>query len=303
MNIYDDEVREIKEVWDPAFFVLWNLGNQCTYKCSYCPETFHSGSIPFQSTENIQNFLKKLPKSHVMFTGGEATFHTDFEKIVLEKPEHLQLSVISNASRPIAFWERIGPKLKSVILTYHTEFAQFERFLATAELVYNTYNRPGQINLTMIPEKWDQCVNTYKKLLEAKLCVIPKPLLEDFGLEATKVSTKYTQEQLEWITSNNKIKTYKNIQILDKNSNVLYKTNPSELLSSMQTNFNNWLCYTNTQTMYIGMRGEIYMATCGQRIHIGSIHDDSYIIPTEPFVCKQNFCWCHSDILPRKVKL
>ena len=191
MNIYDEEVREIKEAWDPEFFVLWNLGNQCTYKCSYCPEIFHSGSIPFQSTNDIQNFLKKLPKGHVMFTGGEATFHTDFEKIVLEKPDHLQISVISNASRPIAFWERISPSLKSVILTYHTEFAQFERFLATAELIYNTYKKTGRINLTMIPEKWEQCKEVYEKLLAANLRVIPKPLLEDFGIKATKLSWSF----------------------------------------------------------------------------------------------------------------
>jgi len=303
MNIYANEVREIKEAWDPEFFVLWNLGNQCTYKCSYCPEIFHSGSIPFQSTENIQNFFKKLPKSHVMFTGGEATFHTDFEKIVLEKPDHLEISVISNASRPIAFWERIGPNLKSVTLTYHTEFAQFDRFLATAELLFTTYKKIGRINLTMIPEKWEQCVEVYEKLLTANLQVIPKPLLEDFGIKATKISTAYTSEQLDWISSKNQTEGYKSMKVLDKDGNLLYRTNQSELLSSKQTNFTDWLCYTNTQTMYIGMEGNIHMATCGQRIKIGTIYDESYIIPTEPFVCKQKFCWCHSDILPRKVKL
>lgn len=303
MNIYDDEVREIKEAWDPEFFVLWNLGNQCTYKCSYCPEIFHSGSIPFQSTTDIQTFLKKLPKGHVMFTGGEATFHTDFEKIVLEKPDHLQISVISNASRPISFWERIGPSLKSVTLTYHTEYAQFERFLATAELIYHTYKKSGRINLTMIPEKWEQCTEVYEKLLAANLRVIPKPLLEDFGIKATKLSTTYTSEQLEWISSKNQVDGFKSMKVLDKNGNVLHNTNQSELLSSKQTNFTDWLCYTNTQTMYVGMEGNIHMATCGQRIKIGTIYDESYTIPTEPFVCKQNFCWCHSDILPRKVKL
>jgi len=303
MNIYADEVSEIKELWGPEFFVLWNLGNQCTYKCSYCPEIFHSGSIPFQSTESIQTFLKRLPTAHVMFTGGEATFHTDFEKIVLEKPEHLQISVISNASRPIAFWERIGQKLKSVTLTYHTEFAQFDRFLSTAELIYNTYKLNGRINLTMIPEKWDQCTEVYEKLLAANLRVIPKPLLEDFGLKATKLSLAYTPEQLGWISSKNKSDSVKNIQVLDKQGNIMYKTSPSELLSSKQTDFSGWTCYSNTQAMYIGMHGDIYMATCGQRIKIGTIYNESYTIPTDPFLCEQKFCWCHSDILPRKVKV
>jgi len=304
MNIYDDEVSEIKELWGPEFYVLWNLGNKCTYKCSYCPEHFHSGSVPFHSTEVIQNFFKKLPKAHIVFTGGEATFHDDFEKIVLEKPDHLDISVISNASRPIGFWERIGAKLRLVVLTYHMEYAHYDRFLATADLIYNTYKRNGRINLTMIPEKWEQCVEVYEKLVEAKLRVIPKPLIENFGMNSSRVSTAYTPEQLEWISTKNRHEGHKNILVLDKDGKELYKTNPSELLSSNQANFKNWLCHANMQSMYILTNGDVYMSTCKQRVNIGSIHTDSPLaIPTEPFVCKQNFCWCHTDLTTKKVKL
>jgi len=303
MNIYADNVSEIKELWDPEFFVLWSLGNQCTYKCSYCPKKFHSGSIPFQSTESIQNFLKKLPKAHVQFTGGEATYHSDFEKIVLEKPDHIVMSVISNASRPIGFWERIVPNLRAVILTYHAEFAQYDRFVATAELIYHTHKRNGRINLTMNPNKWDECVSVYEKLLAAKFRIVPKPLLEDFGVTANKLLDAYTPEQLEWISSKNKTTGDKSIQVLDKDGNVLHKTNPAELISSKQTNFTDWLCYSNTRAMYIGMKGDINMATCRQQVKLGTIYDENITIPTEPFVCKQKFCWCYADIIPRKVKL
>ena len=302
MNIYDDEVREIREVWKPELFVLWTLGNQCTYKCSYCPENLHSGTIPFLTKEVIQRLLNKLPKAHVMFTGGEATFHSDFEELVLEKPDHIDISVISNASRPIAFWERIGSKLKSVTLTYHTEFAQFDRFAATADLIYNKFGKPGKINLTMIPEKWDQCVEVYEKLVSANLRVTPKPLLEDWGRHATQVLPSYSNEQITWISEKTKF-GFKSIKVLNKDGNVLYRTNQSELLSLKQTNFKDWLCYTNTQAMYIGLDRNIYMASCGQRIKIGSVNDEVFTIPTEPFICKQNFCWCHSDMSPRKIKL
>lgn len=303
INIYDAEVKELQETWAPEFFVLWNLGNQCTYKCSYCPEKFHSGSEPFHSIESVQKFFSELPKSHVMFTGGEATFHNDFEKIVLEKPDHIDISVISNASRPIAFWERISHKLKTVILTYHSEYAQYDRFLATAELIYKTNKRTGRINLTMIPEKWDQCVEVYEKLTAAKLTVIPKPLLEDFGVTATKTLETYTPEQLEWISMKNSSGGFKSMKLLDKNGKLLGHTNQTELLSLKQTNFNNWLCYTNTRSMYVLPNGNVFMATCGQRIKLGTIYNGISKIPTEPFVCKQNFCWCVSDIGPRKIKL
>lgn len=302
LNLQDTNVAQIREIYNADYFVLWILGNQCTYSCSYCPEHFHSGSIKYQPTELIQKVLNELPKSHVMFTGGEATYHPDFEKIVLEKPDHISISVISNASRPIVFWERIAPHLKSVTLTFHAEFAKLDRFLETCVLIYNQNNKPGRINLTMIPEKWDECINAFDVLTSAGIRVTAKPLVENFGFQADKVLSTYTKEQLQWISNSNKGISFKNIAVTDKDDVVLYKTNPSELISTKQTNFNGWQCFTNTQTLYIDGDGTVFDTACKQRNNKGNIYS-TYDLNSSPMICEQNFCWCHADILPKKVRL
>lgn len=302
IDLTDINIVTLKKANDPSLFVFWVLGNQCTYSCSYCPERFHSGTFKYQPTEKIQKLLKTLPPADVMFSGGEATYHPDFEKIVLEKPDHIKLSVISNASRPIGFWERITEKLHCVILTFHSEFANLDRFLATANLVYKEHKRYGRVNLTMIPEKWDYCINVYNTLIENKIPVIAKPLVENFGSGSTGLLSGYTSEQLKWISEVSSEGEINDIMLLDKDNNVIHNTSAPELLSSHNTDFREWECHTNTSRMYVDMDGSIFDTVCKQRTQTGSIYT-GYTLPTEPMICKQNFCWCHSDINAKKIKI
>jgi len=302
VNIADESVFQLKDMYTDKFFVLWILGNQCTYKCSYCPDHFHNGKIKYQPLEIIKDTFSKLPSAHVMFTGGEATFHPDFEEIVLTKPNHISLSVISNASRPIGFWERISDKLNTVMLTFHAEFAALDRFTETAKLVYIENKRYGRINVTMIPERWSECVNAVERLKNEGLRVSAKPLVENFGYKADKVLSTYTNEQLRWISKSNQQDSFKNIGLYDKDNNLLYKTNPSELISQKQNNFNGWLCYTNTKCLYIDGDGTVFDTACQQRLNKGNIYK-TFNISSQPIVCSQNFCWCHSDIGPKKIKI
>jgi hypothetical protein len=278
-------------------FVLWLLGNQCTYKCSYCPDMFHDGTFPYQSYDNVLKTYALLPKSHVMFSGGEPTFHPDFEKIVKAKPDHVQVSVISNASRPIAFWERTLPDLHRVILTFHSEFARLERFIDTALLCGSKLQR---VNLTMLPSKWNECIKAYETFQNRGISVAPKPLVKDFGARSMSLIDNYTSAQKEWINANQE-KTNKYIGLYNKGGELIRATNPSSMLSADETNFNGWSCYTPTKFLNIDFGGDIYDTSCMQRNKIGSV-SDGFQMTTQPVICKQNFCWCHSDIEPLKIK-
>lgn len=300
INLNDPNVASIREKYKAEFYVIWLLGNQCTYKCSYCPSIFHDGSAKYQPTDVIQNVMKNLPKCNITFTGGEPTFHPDFEKIVLEKPDIVDISVISNASRPLAFWERIASKLRLVTLTYHMEYAIHDRFVSIAELVYKTHKKMGSINLIMLPNRWEECVQVYERLIEKGFRVVLKPLVENFGVGATQTVKEYTQDQLNWISLKNK-SSYKLISVIGQNNEVIYETTPAELISLNQVNFEGWTCYTNTQCLCIDMIGDVYDTSCTQRTKVGNIYD-GFTISTEPLICNQKFCWCYSDIIPKKVK-
>lgn len=294
-------VIELRKKYD-SLFIFWVLGNQCTYQCSYCPERFHSGTFKYHPTETVQKLLKTLPDCEVMFSGGEATYHPDFEKIVLEKPDQVRISVISNASRPIGFWERITSKLHTVILTFHSEFANLDRFLDTATLVYKEHKKYGKVNLNMNPAKWDYCVDIYNALVEANIPITVKPLVENFGALSTGLLSTYSAENLQWMTDANKNSEKNDIQLIGADNTIKYNTSAAELLSSHNTDFREWECYANTNRMYIDMNGSIFDTTCKQRTKIGNI-TDGYDRPTDPMICKQNFCWCHSDINAKKIRI
>lgn len=196
------DVAYMREFKEEELFVYWSVGTQCTYTCSYCPPMYHDGKFKYQLTDVIQKTLKKLPPAHVMLTGGEPTFHPDFERIVLEKPDHIKLSVISNASRPIPFWERISDHLHVVILTFHSEFADMDRFFRTAEHVFLKSRRKGLVNITMLPKNWDKCVLACQTLREAGITVVVKPILKNFGSNANTLIDEYTEEQIKWMKTN-----------------------------------------------------------------------------------------------------
>jgi MoaA/NifB/PqqE/SkfB family radical SAM enzyme len=305
INLKDSEVAYVMSNDRPRFFVYWSLGNTCTYSCSYCPSRFHDGSVSYQPLDVIQRVMKKLStlptETNIMFTGGEATFHPDFEKIVNEAPDRVKVSVISNASRPYPFWDRIVDKLHVVVLTYHAEFANLDRFIKTADLIFNVKKKSGAINLTMNPELWDTCVSVYNTLIANNLSVNVKVLLEDFGYKSSRMIPAYTAEQIVWIHAHTKKSTDKSIGIYNKADIKINSTNSYELLALKQTDFSGWTCYNPTKYLDIDWNGTVHDSACAQRRNVGSIYTD-FTIATEPVLCRTNFCWCHGDIQTKKAK-
>lgn len=305
-DINDSEVAIVDmvetELYKKEFLVSWVLGSYCTYSCSYCPEKYHDGKAAYHPTDIVQRILKSLPtNSNVLFTGGEPTFHPDFEKIILEKPDHVEISVISNGSRPYAFWERVAAKFKLVLLTYHIEHAIYDRFLQTAKLIYQENNNPGFVHLVMIPKRWDDCVNVYNMLSSEGIKVIAKPVIENFGFAATSISNLYTQEQLVWISEHDDTEIVTTMALKDKDTKTLYEVSVAKLLTHKQTDFYNWECHAPLERLYINMDGRVFDTACGQRKCLGNIYQ-GFDLPDKPMICKQHFCWCQSDIMAKKVK-
>lgn len=279
--------------------VVWSLGNFCPYRCSYCPDYFHNGKFAYHSYDDVISTFNQLPeKTRIVFSGGEPTYHPDIERILDSKRESHAVGFISNAARPLAFWERILPKVHSLIFTFHTEFADLDRFIGTA---LACRSKLEHINLTMIPGQWDKCKDAYERFLKEGLPVSPKPLMEDFGFRSTAVMQGYTEEQLSWIKKTNELKSPRYILLKDKDGNNIGRTNPSELLAGKMNNFNGWLCNTPVDRLYIQFTGEIFSTSCKQKKLLGNIRDGFELV-TEPITCEQNFCWSHSDMSTFKSK-
>ena len=283
------------------FVVYWMMGNVCTYKCSYCPKHIHSGNVPYHSLEIMQRTLLKFPQgASVTLSGGEPTYHPEFETIILEKPNNLRINLLTNGSRPIAFWERIIDSINSVTLSYHVEFSKLERFLETAKLIFQVSKRPGIINMVMKHDRWDDCMLAYNAIKDAGLPITAKTEMTTLGVEAV-VSPHYTPEQRVWLNQASTSQPINRITVLDKDNNVIGKTNPTYLLASGQNDFRGWQCHASTTRLIIIPQGRVYDTQCKQQRLCGTIYD-GFTIPTEPIICKTDSCWCYNDLEAKKVK-
>lgn len=301
MTLDSNEVQSVDTTYT-KFVVYWMLGNVCTYKCSYCPPNIHSGSVPYHPLEIVQSTLRNLPtNTTVTLSGGEPTYHPEFEKIVLEKPDNLLIDILTNGSRPYAFWERIIDNLNTVTLSYHVEFTKLERFLETAKLIFHISKRRGIINLVMKHDRWAECIEVYAAILDAGLPVTAKPEMTTLGPNAV-ISFGYTEEQRVWLAKMGTTQTTNKIVILDKNLQIIDTTNPTLLLASNQNNFVGWECHASITRMLITPQGEVYDTQCKQRRLLGTIYN-GFTIPTEPMICKTSTCWCYNDLQAKKVKM
>lgn len=300
----DPSISYIHGIFPDRFRVFWLLGNFCPYECSYCPQHLHSGTVPYQDADVVIRTMKKLPKGLMFFSGGEPTYHPDFERIIDEKPEHVTIGLISNATRPLAFWERITPNIFSAVLTYHIEYAQFDRFLSIATLVFKTHNKPGRVNLTMLPSRWDECLEVYNKIKDAGISIIAKPILENFGKDSERMLPEYTDDQISWMTIASRSTDLDSSPVYafnDKNE-LVFGTSCAELIATKQINFKGWRCDLPSKYISISPAGEVYNTTCAQGVYLGNINT-GFELDTNSMICQQSFCSCFFDICGKKSKI
>lgn len=301
INLKDPDVAYLKYANPMPSLVYWELGNFCSYRCSYCSPQFHIGDNPYQPFDTVMQVMNRLPPSLIIFSGGEPTFHPDIERIATERPTHISMSVVSNASRPFAFWERFAPTLDAAILSYHPEFVQFDRFFKVAELVHLDLKKNGRVNVLMLHSKWDECVAAYEKFAAAGIPVTAKEVLTSFGVGCVGSSSGYSEEQVAWLANASyppasgsaKIKVY------NREHQVINLTSASELFVKRQTNFKGWKCHVPEQYLVIKSTGEAFDTSCDQKRKVGDIYN-GFTYPNEPITCKQNLCWCFSDIAGTK---
>lgn len=153
----------------------------------------------------------------------------------------------------------------------------------------------------MIPSRWEECLSVHSRLVENKISVTPKVLLEDFGFTTSKVLSGYTQDQLDWISSNQE-RAVQSLKFVSKDGSVLKYISPAELLATKISNFVGWKCYTPSKFIGIDADGSVYDSSCKQRKKLGSIYE-GFTFVGEPVMCETQVCWCYSDLNVKKERV
>ena len=113
---------------DRAVQIQWSMGNTCNFSCDYCPSILHDGTKPWLTTDQYLDVVDKISQHykrnnrymHWELLGGEVTTIPGFEKIIKRIHSYnSSITIYTNGSRTLDWWEEAKEYLSGVVITYH----------------------------------------------------------------------------------------------------------------------------------------------------------------------------------------
>lgn len=292
--------------------VDWMLGNTCSYACSYCPADLHDGTLAWQTSASIIAFYDTLHAHYtahrgkqvwLQFTGGEPTMHPHIVKLLEHATARdFKVSLISNASRTVRFWEKISPHLDSVILTYHNEFAEIAHFQKVGVMV--AAQMPVHINVTMHPDRFDRTFDEALSLRDAmpSASISLKPLRVDFRTELFE----YTAEQLQRMTDGVPVgKAFDGttprgtMTVSGGDVPAPVRMRANEFIIRNENRWAGYRCNAGLESLRIKADGGVTRAVCSVGGELGRL-GQPIRLPSAPIICNASACGCVADILITK---
>jgi organic radical activating enzyme len=309
---------EIKRTEDTITF-YWKLTDYCNWSCSYCSPTLHEGKYyhanQLSSDQRVRVFLNRLEsikgdkKLIVCLTGGEPTTHPLFAEI-LERVQSLggYVDLITNGSRPVAWWKKL-PRLPDFnIISLHPEFTDLAKINELA-LYFSSQKASVKFNLCADPANWDWVESVYSQLdpslHDAVICKILTRHRHEVDPQFVDGQLyDYTKEQMDFIK---KRSAYQREQRHPGDNSVGYyddgssfNLNPYRLTANNNHKFYGWECTAGQTGFMIEPDGKIWAGLCATKF-LGLI--DSFSILEDPVKCKIPFCKCPADIAINKKKV
>lgn len=278
---------------NPLLFVNWNLGNQCTYKCSYCAKECHDGSFPWPTVEEslkvvdtLDSLYKKSYKKKTIYfelLGGEVTLWKGFDTLTnhINKTKNKTM-LVTNGVKTLDWWEKNYFLFEHVTLSFHPEFADPVHFGRVANLLHK-HNISVSILLLMYPNEWEKCIFAYsyfKKNCPSIFFSVQKLNFLPTSKLATQLSDSerqgealpYTDAQLQWMRENSthrgrislhtifnrkKYLALTNAFFLKKSNSWSKTISSSYLTTSNLNNWKGWNCYVGIDTLSLEQNGDV----------------------------------------------
>ena len=286
--------------------VCWNLGNSCNWSCDYCPKWLNDASVYWTDNELVKSTLLKIKnyfnhqQIRIEFMGGEVTTKPDFIDLMkFCREEGFYNHIVTNAARTVAYWERLGPYLDSVLMSFHPLNASKEHYESVIDTLLK-YNANPVCSLAMVKERFWVLVE-YKTYLKEKY---QHKVHVDFMLLYDKERKHnyngyfydYDKEQLDFLVGH-----------AGKNFTVEYDNGTKRDVSFAEVNeeklndFTGYTCGTKLNMLNIDYYGGASISVCKQRnpINISSADFEEFL---KPKICQQTECRNPSDLRILKLK-
>lgn len=302
--------KEIVSFEYPGKYITvdWILGNYCNFKCSYCFGDLNTGTfrVPKINTtieNNVRHLVKQLQnagKENILFNlaGGEPTMYHDFDKLTKLMHTLGKVSVITNGSRTISWWQDHYSNLDKVCISYHVEHADLEHTVKVIEFLLDKVDLSVHIMMhNELFEKSKEAALKLKELFNNKDLNLELKLLRDTRGRVVE----YTTEQKEFIDQFKFSTVKKNIVPLKTRTIIRLKDESFKLepkhIKDLEGSFKGYDCFAHQEFVQINQYGNVGNMSCGQIYSdISNIYSDNFVsefvIPQSAVICNQDICGC-----------
>jgi len=317
-----------------AVQIQWSMGNTCNYSCEYCPPILHNGTKPWMSTEQYINVVDKISKHykvsgrfmHWELLGGEVTTIPNFEDIIKRIAHHgSSVTIYTNGSRTIRWWEEAKKYLTGVVITYHPLTMDEQHLYDVVATLKDALVM--DINIAGIGGQVEQLTTVADNLRNMFTDSIRQSMY-DVNITIKTMYNKYLgpeanhqQQTTYYDYTPNEIKIMQRPGVLPNpnhsppadpddsqehpkfwSTEFMYEDAPARYIQSHQiineglNKFQGMKCELGFDSLNIDMNGEVISSWCGAK-NFGNITQlDNWEIPKESTRCPYEFCNNLNDI-------
>lgn len=284
------------------------LTDRCNYRCTYCRPTGWRGGTNLEY-DQLVNFLEKVMEDknqqyNVVLSGGEPTVHPriiDVLKYLHDRGIHVTL--VSNGSRRLEWWKKNLRYIDKLVFSYQINSAILEEFIEKIKFI--TRHRKIQINLSMIPERFDECLQIAEELKKVQNLTIVLKALKNKKIKPRRLYN-YTEEQMNIMS--NAVESIETPTIKDRNVPVVsyyfddgtVEDIPSyKVITKKLNQYKGWTCWKGIDSIRIRCDGDLYLAVCDLTYDItyDNINNDQFSPPEKPCTCEHDYCFCVTDLI------
>ena len=292
-------MRSVENRWShykQSCKIEWNLGKRCNLDCAYCPAEIHDNHSPHTRLDKLMHTVDKLAQinnARISFTGGEPTVHPAFEDLLeYARPKIKWLSVTTNATRTVDFYERIP--VNYIVFSLHFEDVQWKKQLHTIiEFATSDHNlsNPKDFHIALMAHH-DHMDKVKYAAQHLTVYHIPYTVRRIRWTERHDWfdDLKYNQHDLDWILRNNA--TAEPNTLIDD----FELKHANDLIKEHRNKFKDWACMAGVESLMINWDGEVHRATCRVGGSLGNIYDNTFEMPKEYITCTREWCTCAADV-------
>lgn len=343
--------NQVLEVINTRIVIEWMLGNWCNFRCSYCFDEANLGThrapevtpvLQNNVTFLVNQIRKNNPKDHIQWTlsGGEPTAQKKFElllKTLNEIDNNSHVMLVTNGSRPIAWWKNNIEQLEHMVLSHHPE-SNVEHNVELLKLLAE-HKIKTSISVMSGAQNFDQAVNDFKvfaKLTTEKNFSHINLKINRYRFTSRNKSYENLTNDQHTILSNlqkeyntNKqrsdSKSYKRKNRIRIEDDVIRKFQTPHIKHNegietldwqkgkqnrYQGNWIGYKCYAEGRAMHIKYDGEMAYIPCGVYFYkpgFLNIYDEEFVnkykYNNTPYICDKPYmdCSCVGQLEAKKV--